>query len=575
MAIQLVRGVCVAAGGEVAALEQRRRVRGEVVAGSAVAAGGSGHLGPVVAAEQHRVPGDPVVRGAGPDGGPGTPCDGQDAAVHAGADVGEVDEGDEGRLDVGAGRLGEVGETGAERGAHPLLPVGGDHDLGVHRLGQGGGPLRLGAEDDDDPFETGVHEPVEGGLEEGRAVRGGADEGLRATHPASGSGGEEQADGRHDGQPATGYRRDVAHELSRRDARRVAVRAQWLTTPRPDDALGLVRHLGLVQMDLTAHVAPNADLVLWSRLGGAYSPEVLDDLLESRALVEVQGFLRPAEDVALYRAEMEAWPGPEPVAPWLEQLDGWLAANRTCHDDILTRLRSEGPLPAREIPDTCAVPWRSSGWTNSKNVQRMMDLLEARGEVAVSSRENRERTWDLAERVYPEVEAVPVPDARRERDRRRLAALGIARSRAPVTPTEPDDVGEAGEEAVVAGVRGQWRVDPRYLDAGFSGRTALLSPLDRLVFDRRRMAELFEFDYQLEMYKPAAKRRWGYFALPVLHGDRLVGKVDAQSDLGAGLLRVHAVHWDVEPSGAMRDGVERELRSLAAMADLEVLRETP
>jgi uncharacterized protein YcaQ len=367
----------------------------------------------------------------------------------------------------------------------------------------------------------------------------------------------------------------MALELSARDARRVAVRAQLLDRHRPVDALEVVRHLNLVQMDLTAHVAPNADLVLWSRLGASYTPDVLDGLLESRALVEVQGYLRPAEDVALFRAEMDAWPGAPPLSEWRRQIEAWVEANRACREDILTRLRSEGPLPAREIPDTCLVPWRSSGWTNSKNVQRMLDMLEQRGEVAVSSRENRERNWDLASRVYPDVATVPIEAAEAERDRRRLLALGIARARVTFPPGEPNHVGAAGEEAVVEGVRGRWRVEPRYLDEPFAGRTAVLSPLDRLILDRKRMAEIFAFDYQLEMYKPAARRRWGYFALPVLHGDRLVGKVDAQTDLDAGLLRVHAVHWDDEPSGAVQDGVRRELRSLAGMIGVELHHEEP
>ena len=93
--------------------------------------------------------------------------------------------------------------------------------------------------------------------------------------------------------------------------------------------------------------------------------------------------------------------------------------------------------------------------------------------------------------------------------------------------------------------KGTWRVDPAYLGLPFEGRTALLSPLDRLVFDRKRLLEIFDFDYQLEMYKPAAKRRWGYWAMPILYGDRLVGKLDATADRKAGVLRVDAIHQDV------------------------------
>jgi uncharacterized protein YcaQ len=161
---------------------------------------------------------------------------------------------------------------------------------------------------------------------------------------------------------------------------------------------------------------------------------------------------------------------------------------------------------------------------------------------------------------------VPYEDAVRLRDERRLGALGIARAKATATPNEPNAVGAAGEDAVVEGVRGKWRVDPAALDAlgsRFRGRAAVLSPLDRLVYDRKRMTELFDFDYQLEMYKPVAKRRWGYWAMPVLHGDRLVGKVDAAADRDRGVLRVDAVHRDGEWSRAMATAVDREIRSLA------------
>jgi uncharacterized protein YcaQ len=158
----------------------------------------------------------------------------------------------------------------------------------------------------------------------------------------------------------------------------------------------------------------------------------------------------------------------------------------------------------------------------------------------------------------------PVDAARRARNERRLTSLGIARQKTTAMPLEPVDVGEAGESAVVEGTKGEWRVDPALLADGFAGRTALLSPFDRLVYDRVRAQELFDFEYTLEMYKPAAKRRWGYFALPILHHDRLVGKVDALADRKASVLRVHAIHEDVKFTKTMSRAVQLELENLAA-----------
>jgi uncharacterized protein YcaQ len=125
---------------------------------------------------------------------------------------------------------------------------------------------------------------------------------------------------------------------------------------------------------------------------------------------------------------------------------------------------------------------------------------------------------------------------------------------------------------VVEGVGGEWRVDPSQLGQPFSGRAALLSPFDRLIHDRKRTLELFEFDYYLEMYKPAAKRRWGFFALPILYGDRLVGKLDATADRDAGVLRVDAVHQDVPFEEPMTAAVEDEIRDLADWLELDLTR---
>jgi uncharacterized protein YcaQ len=225
-----------------------------------------------------------------------------------------------------------------------------------------------------------------------------------------------------------------------------------------------------------------------------------------------------------------------------------------------------------EIPDTSQVSWTSTGWTNDRNVTQMLEFLSMRGQVAVSRREGRDRVWDLAERVYPaDVKELSDEEAARLRADRRLGYLGVARPKAARQPVEPFDVGEVGEEATIDGVDGVWRVDPALLGeiGSFEPRTALLSPFDRLVFDRARAMDVFGFEYIVEMYKPASKRRWGYFALPILHGDSLVGKLDAAADRKAGVFRVTAIHEDEPFTAETIDGVHAEVRELAAWLGLE------
>ena len=354
------------------------------------------------------------------------------------------------------------------------------------------------------------------------------------------------------------------HRLTKAQARRIAVRAQLLDAPRPTDLLQVVQQLTLLQIDPTAAIAPNADLVAWSRLGSAYQPAQLTQALEEdRTLFEHNALIRPMGDLGLLLAGASDQPS-------YEHSRAWLRDNDRFRRDVIKRLRSSGPLTSRDIPDTCVVPWASTGWTNNRNVTQMLEFLMVRGEVAISGRVGRERVWDLPERVYPADVAVPsVEEAERERARRRLASLGIARQKGTALPVEPVIVGEAGEPAVVEGVKGEWRVDPAALGGDFEGRTALLSPFDRLVYDRDRALELFDFEYTLEMYKPAAKRRWGYFALPILHKDRLVGKLDAIADRKASVLRVNAIHEDVKFTRPMAKAVQAEIEDLASWLGLD------
>ena len=356
------------------------------------------------------------------------------------------------------------------------------------------------------------------------------------------------------------------HRLTKAQARRVAVRAQLLDAPRPTDLLTVVQRLTLLQIDPTAAIAPSADLVAWSRLGSAYQPADLKRALEQdRTLFEHNALVRPMSDVGLLLAGAR-------TARSHERTDAWIRGNDRFRRDILKLLRRSGPLTSREIPDTCMVPWASTGWTNNRNVSQMLEFLTMRGEIAITGRVGRERLWGLAERVYPADVVVPsVAEANRVRNERRLAALGIAREKATAMPLEPVHVGETGEPALVEGTKGEWRVDPAALADDFEGRTALLSPFDRLVYDRVRAQELFDFEYTLEMYKPATKRRWGYFALPILHGDRLVGKVDASADRKASMLRVNAIHEDVKFTRAISKAVQAELEDLASWLRLDAL----
>jgi uncharacterized protein YcaQ len=205
----------------------------------------------------------------------------------------------------------------------------------------------------------------------------------------------------------------------------------------------------------------------------------------------------------------------------------------------------------------------------------MLECLHMSGEIAVVGRVGRLRVWDLAERVFPSVPEVPADDARRIRSERLLAACGIMRDSIAVSPTELHGVVPVGEPATIEGVAGRWRVDPARLDRPFEGRTALLSPFDRLMTDPQRVARLFEFDYALEMYKPAETRIWGQFALPILHGDRLIGKLDCRADRDSGRFLVHRIHEDEPFDAETRTAVDTEIESFADWLRLRVVRKTP
>lgn len=360
-------------------------------------------------------------------------------------------------------------------------------------------------------------------------------------------------------------------ELTRSEARRIAIRAQLLDARRPADMMSVIRHLDGLQDDPTSVIAPSAELVLWTRLGPTWDPQELEDALVSGQLIDLRGHLYPAEFIAAYRAEMRAWPFNGPLKEWQQTEHDWMIANDHTAQEILDKLQVEGALPSTEFPDTTAIPWQSSGWNNDRNIRMMLSRLELRGDIATAGWEGKERLWDLATRVYPDGPEIGLQEGYELRAERRLRSLGIDRRRVSTMAGLQLTV-DFGEPVSIDGVPGRWRVHPDYLDDDFDPRAAILSPLDRLIFDRDRMERIFVFDYQLEMYKPRAKRRWGYWAMPVLYGDELVGKVDATADHDSGLLRVDAVHEDGRWNKVMRADVDAEVDSLAQWLALVVER---
>ena len=327
----------------------------------------------------------------------------------------------------------------------------------------------------------------------------------------------------------------MTHRLTRDDARRIAVRAQLLDAERPSDVVGVAEQLGAIKIDPTATIATAEHTILWSRIGSGYEPLQLSKAVESdRLLFEFDGAFRPMSLLPLMLPAMRQWPTRPSTREWLQ-------ANDRFRTDVLARLRAEGPLLANQIPDTAQVARAPDGWTGSNQVGTMLDFLQRQGEVAIVGREGRLRRWDLAERVYPgDLPELEFDEAERMLQERRLQAAGIAKRRSPWTP-----VGEAGEPAEVEGSTWKFRVDPEAiaaLDVDDGGRVAILNPYDSALFDRPRLKELFEFEYVLEQFKPKPQRKYGFFAHPILLGDRFIGMVDAVTDREEETLTVNAVH---------------------------------
>jgi len=300
--------------------------------------------------------------------------------------------------------------------------------------------------------------------------------------------------------------------VSPEQARRIAVRAQLLDGSARG-VLETVRHLGFLQLDPIAAVATPQQLVLWSRLG-PFDPTELDrQLWRDRTLFEWNAFIWPIESLPLLRARMRS-ERRRSTSAWKRRRQEFLRENAGFRRYVLQQLERRGPLLGRELEDQSVQGRRDHRWFGSRHVAEMLEILHLRGELAVVGRRSGQRVWDLAERWYPHTDAVPLRDAEQLLAEQRFRALGVRL------------------------VKGEWRAHPDASDEPLADRVTLLSPFDRLVHDRDRAEALFGFRYRLEMYVPPAQREYGYYVLPILVGDRLVGRVEPRFDRKARALHV-------------------------------------
>ena len=296
-------------------------------------------------------------------------------------------------------------------------------------------------------------------------------------------------------------------------ARRIAVRAQLLDGSATD-VLDTVRRLGFLQIDPIATVATPQELVLWSRLG-AFDRGELDRLLwAERRLFEWNALIWPIESLPMVRAWMRAYRRANTTARerWWRR---FLEQNQGFRRYVLRELERRGPLPSRALDDRSAERGQRHRWHGTRHVGRMLEILQLRGEIAIVGRSGGQRLWDVADRWHPPDDN---PLTRREADRlfaqQRFRALGVRL------------------------VKGEWQAHPDIAERPVDDRVTVLSPFDRLIHDRARAEALFGFRYRLEMYVPPAKREYGYYVLPVLRGDRIVGRIEPRFDRRTGEMQV-------------------------------------
>ena len=358
-------------------------------------------------------------------------------------------------------------------------------------------------------------------------------------------------------------------------ARRLAITRQRLAGPRlppsADGIVSIVRDIGCIQIDPISVVAPSSLLVLWSRLGN-YDQALLDKVLwDERRLFE--DFAQATsivltEDYPIFSTFKRNYAKGD--SPWARRVREWMMTNRVLRSHIIAELRHRGPLFSRDLEDKAVKEWRSSGWTSGRNVDMMLVFLAAQGKVMVAKRSGGQKQYGLTENLLPDWvprEHLSWHETVKRSSQKSLRALGVAPKshieRHYIRGSYPGLTGVLAElesEGRIERVQisdshhdrpwpGTWFIhadDIPLLDKLVAGewqpRTTLLSPFDNLISDRRRTEQVFDFKFSLEIYVPKPKRRYGYYVMPILHGDRLIGRVDLAMDKEQERLMVRAVY---------------------------------
>jgi uncharacterized protein YcaQ len=363
---------------------------------------------------------------------------------------------------------------------------------------------------------------------------------------------------------------------------------QLLSAPRPKDVREVVGGLGKIQLDPTSVVARTEHLVLFSRLGRKFKVAELERMLwQERSIFEYAVEIVPIEHLALHQETMRRYPD-HCISMYAHRVRAseWLKANQPFRRYVLRELKLRGPLRSREIENRVGMHWTSGGWNDNpgRHVGLMLDVLWMKGEVMIVGRDGQQRIWDLASRTLPVVPRLPQREVARRLLEGQLRARGVADIHQfgwafdGRPPGWENSLKDLVREGIAVPVQIEDMVGERYahaaiLERKFSPRTVLLSPFDDLISDRDHTQELFEFLFRIEIYVPKTKRQYGYFVLPILHGDRLIGRIDPRFDRRTGVLHVSGVYAEpgapASEGSAVRGAIE-ELASWLGSTDIAV-----